>query len=257
MKDFIADEWQAILTHNQLTSFESIWQLSPPWFEPPNYRRGGWSGVAYLQLQRPEGGHIGVFLKRQQNHFCKTLRHPFRGIPTFARELKNIFRFRAASIPTLEPIYYAERDANKNMRVILMTEELTGYQSLERWSQQWAEEGWPALPIKNKILQTMASVIQRMHSQRIRHGCLYAKHLFLKINPQDNSVDVRMIDLEKAKRSLRLLSCQIRELAALHKHTPCWRVIDRMRFFNYYFNVQQFNKKARQLWRAVEKRSRR
>ena len=56
MKDYLADDWQRIFEFNGLRSFDDFWKLEAQWFEEPNQRRGGWSGVARCELKRPEGG---------------------------------------------------------------------------------------------------------------------------------------------------------------------------------------------------------
>ena len=78
------DDWQQILFDNNLDDFDDIWKLKTKWFEPPNIRRGGWSGVVKIDLDTPQG-KIGIFIKRQQNHITKTFIHPIRGMLTFER----------------------------------------------------------------------------------------------------------------------------------------------------------------------------
>ncbi len=83
MKEFVGSGWKKILELNELESFDSIWELDAAWFEEPNKRRGGWSGVSRISLKTEEGGSVGVFLKRQENHNTKTLAKPVNGEPTF------------------------------------------------------------------------------------------------------------------------------------------------------------------------------
>ena len=107
MKDFINERWRPILAHNGLTSFDALWKLKADWFEEPNQRRGGWSGVSRCELALPGGGMRAVFLKRQENHKARLWTHPLRGAPTFLREFRHIQHYRACGIPTLEPVYFA------------------------------------------------------------------------------------------------------------------------------------------------------
>ena len=92
MNEFIAPEWQPILAFNGLRSFDDFWEFEANWFEEPNQRRGGWSGVARCELKVPEGGTRRVFLKRQENHTTRTFTHPIRGMATFVREFRQILR---------------------------------------------------------------------------------------------------------------------------------------------------------------------
>ncbi|HZV99605.1 MAG TPA: hypothetical protein VFF74_11500, partial [Methylophilaceae bacterium] len=68
MQTFIAPQHQALLEQNLLDNFERVWTYKAPWFEEPNSRRGGWSGVGRLVLKDTQGNEQGVFLKRQENH---------------------------------------------------------------------------------------------------------------------------------------------------------------------------------------------
>ena len=89
MKDFISDRWRPILAHNGLSAFDALWKLEAPWFEEPNHRRGGWSGVSRCELALPGDGSTGIFLKRQENHRARLWTHPVRGAPTFLREFRH------------------------------------------------------------------------------------------------------------------------------------------------------------------------
>ena len=88
------------LSASQLADFEGLWSLSSDWHEAPNERRGGWSGVSRHVLN--DGS--AIFLKRPENHLCRTLRHPWRGIPTFYREDLNILRLGAHQVGTVEAL---------------------------------------------------------------------------------------------------------------------------------------------------------
>ena len=45
MKEYQANDWEQLAHSNGLDSFDAIWTLDIGWFEEPNQRRGGWSGV--------------------------------------------------------------------------------------------------------------------------------------------------------------------------------------------------------------------
>lgn len=78
-------------------------------------------GAAWLELNLPEGGSAAVFLKRQENHGYRTWRHPWSGIPTFAREFANTQQLREIGVPTLEPVYFAMDRQSMAGRAILLT----------------------------------------------------------------------------------------------------------------------------------------
>jgi len=220
---FASDKAQSLLLADGLVGFDQLWSLEASWFEEPNKRRGGWSGVSRYQL------HDGtlVFIKRQENHFCRDWRSLFRQIPTFRREFKNILTFQKHGIPTLEPIYFGQRTVHGKVQAILVTKALHGFQSLE--SPEYQSLSKLELLRRANLVSALGETIKRMHDSHFQHNCLYAKHVFIKINP-DLTVEVRLIDLEKAKRSFFRRTAMLRDLGTLHRHTKGWRSSDRLRF---------------------------
>lgn len=252
MKDHCPEKWQAILRHNNLDSFEGLWDLQADWFEPPNERRGGWSGVSRCELALPEGGKVGVFLKRQENHITRTLLQPF-GMSTFIREIENILRFKNAGIPALEPVYFGVRKVNGDLRAILCTEALDGYEPLEDLTERWSKEGWPERKDRRRLMQKVASVMSRMHDHKIQHNCFYPKHIFVRIT--DDTIDVRIIDLEKAKVKVLRRYATFRDLYALNRHAQYWSRTDRLRFLLIYLGREKLNTEAKVLWRRIVART--
>lgn len=254
MKDFINERWRPILAHNGLDDFNALWDLKAEWFEVPNRRRGGWSGVARCQLKLPEGGTRAIFLKRQENHGTFSWRHPLRGIPTFQREFRKIIHYKACGIPSLEPVYFAMRAIGKDQRAILVTEELTGFFSMEARAQQWLESGAPARPIRLRYLRAVAGLLAQMHAKGIQHNCFFPKHVFTRMDP-DGCVEARVIDLEKSRwRPARTLAAR-RDLYSLTRQSLCWSRTDRLWFFKAYLGIERLTPYAKWLWRDIEKRS--
>ena len=60
MQDYSANDWPSTAAANGLDSFESIWALDIGWFEEPNVRRGGWSGVSRYDVTSDDGRHEGI-----------------------------------------------------------------------------------------------------------------------------------------------------------------------------------------------------
>lgn len=252
MKDYFPDQWRDILRHNKLDSFDALWNLQADWFEPPNERRGGWSGVSRCELDSPKGGKVAVFLKRQENHVTRTLLHPF-GMSTFIREIENILRFKNAGIPALEPVYFAVRKVDGNLRAILCTEALDGYEPLEDLTERWLKEGWPERKKRQRLMQVVASVMSRMHDHKIQHNCFYPKHIFVRFT--ENAIDVRIIDLEKAKVKLLRRYATFRDLYALNRHAQGWSRTDRLRFLLLYLERKRLDRHAKELWRKIVTRT--
>ena len=254
MHDYLAPGWNEVLKHNGLGSFDAIWALKADWFEPPNKRRGGWSGVVRLEVRRLDGGIEVLFIKRQENHQRRTFCHPLAGEPTFKVEIKNINRLKRIGVPTLDEVYYAQRKLNGRWRAILITRELKGFQSLERLM-----EVWPAMDSachydkRRRLIATTAALIRRLHSHRLVHGTLYPKHLFIRL-AADRDPEICLIDLEKMRfawTSQRAARC---DLDCLNRRAQCWSQCDRLRFFKEYMGSQSLSKKERAFWGVLAQR---
>ncbi len=255
MKDYVNERWRTILAHNGLCGFDALWQLNTEWFEAPNQRRGGWSGVARCELKLPDGGTAAIFLKRQENHGTRSFWHPFSGVPTFLREFRRIMAYRQHSIPTLEPVFFGMRGHGSGQRAILATEELTGFVSLDNYEQGWACSGRPSRTERLSVLKAVAELLRAMHAHGIRHNCFFPKHVFIRINP-GGEVEARVIDLEKSSRRPLQLMCALRDLYSLgHYTSSAWSRTDRVWFFRQYLGVARLNAYAKWLWRGVVARS--
>jgi hypothetical protein len=256
MQDYWAEPWQAIFEHNGFCSFDDFWQLKADLFEEPNLRRGGWSGVARCELKLPAGGVRCVFLKRQENHLTKTWRHPIRGMATLLREFRNFRRFERSGVPTARVLYFGQRRCQGKLCAVLATEELTGFRSLEELTEHWCAQGWPPPEERHRIIEAIACVIRRMHDARLWHHCLWSKHIFLKPSADGAPVEVRIIDLEKARWTpLRRVAAR-GDLSSLHRDCPDWSRTDRVRFYKAYLQVPRL-RGAKKLWQAVADRSER
>ena len=86
---FLSTQYQQSLSSHQFDDFESIWTSEIKWFEEPNQRRGGWSGVGRIELSLGNENFLCLFVKKQQNHGRLTWRNPFNGEPTFRREFQR------------------------------------------------------------------------------------------------------------------------------------------------------------------------
>lgn len=253
MKDFVGERWRSILAYNGVVEFEALWAWQMPWFEPPNHRRGGWSGVSRCELKRPEGGYAVLFMKRQENHCARSWAHPIDGEPTFFREFRCLMHYRRSGIPTLEPVYFAARKDGSNHRAILITEALTGYLSLEAWIQSWQTQGVPELRVRRQVLSGLARLLREMHAQGIQHNCFFPKHVFVRVDAE--GADVRVIDLEKSRWRPLAVLCALRDLGTLNYYSQAWRRCDRLWFFRQYLGLDRLTPYAKWLCRAVLARS--
>ena len=254
MNDYLHKDWQTILANHQLDNFDAIWQLKADWFEPPNIDRGGWSGVVNVDLNADKE-KIGVFIKRQENHSTKTLRHPIRGIPTLQREFVNILSFQNQGLPTTEPLFFAKRIHNDKLQAILITKALTDYIPLS--SERFLPSGdlIQNAVHKRTLLIAVADTLRALHHHHFKHNCCYPKHILVK--PAGASWDIRIIDLEKLKRVFMRRHARFRDLYTLQKYANNWSTKDKMMLFKAYMQEKKLSAKSKALAKSIEKRTRR
>lgn len=255
MKDFIAPDWGPLAQRHGLDDFGALWELDIGWVEVPNRRRGGWSGVSRYAMQGRNGSDEVVYIKRQQNHTTRTLRHPFRGVMTFRREFRNLRRLQSYGVPVPDLLYFAERRVAGDRRAILILRELTGYASLEERLEYWKAHGLPERAVWQRLLRRLAGIARLMHRHRMRQNCFYPKHVF--IGGASDELDIRLLDFEKARRTLSVQRAMLRDLDTLNRHAPDLRTTDRLRFLLAYFGRQRVDGQVRQAWKRLVKLARR
>ena len=250
MKEFIAPAWQKTF-QKQALNFDRLWGLELPVVDTANIGRGrdGWSEVCMLVVGLLDGDEKRLILKRQKNHLTRTLLHPFRGIPTAEKELRNILHFKRLGIPTVEPVYFAKRRTWDGIQAILITEYLEGYRTLEEFVNTWQDEGWPKPSERNQIIRAIASLAGKIHRSGFQYNCLYPKHLL--ITRSKDAVSVRLIDLEKNKWRPLGDKRRIRDLETLLRRSQGWTQADRIRFLTAYFGIRRLDGRAKRLCRKV------
>jgi len=249
MKEFVGKGWERVLKLNKVDSFDSLWDLDASWFEEPNERRGGWSGVSKISLKTENGESVSVFLKRQENHNTKVWSSPLKGIPTFYKEFKNIQRFIEHGIPTVEPVYFGFRSVNGKSQAILVTKSLEGFESLN--SALYARNGelMGSRVLRETLMETVAGEVRRMHKHHFQHRCLYGKHIFVRLVGSD--WEVRFIDLEKLKRRLFYKQAVLGDLYTLPRRMLGWRQSDKLKFFKIYMQEAKLSPKSKSIWREI------
>ncbi|HBX57100.1 lipopolysaccharide kinase InaA family protein [Pseudomonas sp. UBA2684] len=211
MKDFIASEEHALLERHGLASYDALWALKLEAVDEPNTERGGWSSVYRLDL-----GETAFYLKRQSNYLTRSLTRPF-GEPTFAREFRNIQRYRELGIPALQAVFFAERKVAGEQRALLLTRALDGWQDLHDWLQQW-----PALPPAKQqaIVSACGLLARQLHACGQVHGCFYPKHIFLQ--ERGDGFVAQLIDLEKTRPLWLGMRDRIKDLEPLLRRANVW-----------------------------------
>lgn len=244
--------WQPILNANELNNFSTLWSLDTEWFEEPNIRRGGWSGVVRVPLTLANEKNINIFIKRQENHLSKTWCHPISGIPTFQKEYENLCLFHRYQIPTQELVYYASRVDKGDVQAILITQELADYFPLDKILPDNEANLIQNTQHRKSLLKAVARVVNKMHQHHMQHNSLYPKHIFAK--PLGIGWDVKFIDLEKAKRRLFKNTAIVRDLSTLQRHTLGLTTKEQIYFFKAYVNESILSPKSKTLWYQIQNR---
>lgn len=256
---FIDDHVRGLFQQNRLRGFADLWHLDAPWVEAPNERRRGTSGVFRYPLEAGDGAVQPVFVKRQSNHNTKTCRHPIRGVPTFLREYRYIRELRQAGIPVVDVWYYGQAVSGGVQHAILVTRALEGYVSLDQWfalDENRNDDGRV-----RAVLRSVVDAVKPIHARGIGHGSLYGKHIFVRTGAGDDAagaaVAIRLIDLERARRSLfhdRLIRM---DLSQLLRRTPGLGEKEREILLALYFDAPDRGRWRIRLRKAIETKTRR
>lgn len=167
-------------------------QIPGKWVEEPNRRRGGESGV---QRVLTADGRL-LYRKQQMGHIYRDLLHPF-GFPTAIRERDALRAAEALGVKVPTLVYSGCRKVNGEWQALLVTESLDGFSSLEDCYARGDRERWGEA-LHQRILQQYGSTLAKLNAGHWQHGCLYLKHVFVRVD--GDKIDVALIDLEKARR---------------------------------------------------------
>lgn len=211
MTDYLAAEDRALLERHGLASFEALWARKLDAVDEPNTTGSGWSSVFRLELEGQ-----GYYLKRQSNYLTRTLSHPF-GEPSFSREFRNISRYRRLGIPALQAVFYGQRKGGGEVRAILLTRALDGWDDLDsllaRWSTLTAAQ-------RTAVLHACGHLARRLHGKHQVHGCFYPKHIFLQATAA--GYQAQFIDLEKTRPLLFGQRDRVKDLEPLLRRVRAW-----------------------------------
>lgn len=207
MRDYIDEEFQLLLTANNLDGFSALRCAPLKAVDEPNTDRGGFSEVCVLPLLDASGVEQLFYIKRQYGHVTRSLLNPF-GEPTFRRELRNILLYQRYNIAALDAVYYSEEITENGLESILITRALAEYRPVSDFLTNWDEQ----LEITRlEWMTSIGNLIGRLHARRISHRCCYPKHLFVNLDLQPSA---RFIDLENARFSLMPIRSAIADLEA-------------------------------------------
>lgn len=195
------------------TQFNRWWLRTGEWVEAPNQRRGGESGVQILAPNTAEQSWL--YSKRQVGHRFISWRYPL-GRPTALREKEAMQALERLGVQVPKLIFYGAKKMGKDWHALLVTEALTGFISLEEWYVQQRTQ-----PIESAlfepVLEQIANSLYQMHAAGWQHGCCYAKHVFIKLNPR-HTPEVAFLDLEKARRRWPAHRAALHDIKQLGRH---------------------------------------
>lgn len=255
MLTFISDKFLALLKENQLDTFEKVWNHQVDWFEEPNERRGGWSGVGRIVLTQADGTMIGGYLKRQDNHCRTSWLHPFKGVPTFQREFE-MMRYLARQGVCAPEVMLFGRNPVGDLKTTLLTKELAGFKPLENLTEELFNTHRPSLSVQRPIIKAVALLARQLHAAKVQHRSFYPKHLF--VNMSDAQLpQVAVIDLEKSRINHVGILRSIIDLSVLNRHAKYWSRTRRMSFYLQYLGLKRLTPFAKWLCRRIVKRSNR
>ncbi|MGB0257531.1 MAG: lipopolysaccharide kinase InaA family protein [Coraliomargarita sp.] len=243
----IASEWHEALDAAGLLDIEAVTQRDFDWFEAPNKRRGGWSGVTRIVLNpdAPKAAHKAVFLKIQQNHFYVALNTGFRKRLTFEREntaLKALQAF-TSDIPPL--LLHATWQSGKDRGAIIITEAIDDYMPLDQWLKQNSTASEPAERL-DALLEALANSLRHIHANKWAHFGLFSKHVFIRKTPQA-SERIKLIDFEKTRKCWSTHACAIEDCSRFLRHTKELSRDSQLHFLKAYFQTDTFSPQQQRL----------
>jgi hypothetical protein len=114
----------------------------------------------------------------------------------------------------------AQRDESHEWRALLVTEALDGFDELRNWYAAGGREQYGEA-LHDQLLQELATHLARMHLGRWQHGCLYMKHVFVRIVGEgaDARAEIALLDLEKCRRRLTASAAARHDIKQLRRHS--------------------------------------
>ncbi|MBC2655920.1 InaA protein [Pseudomonas sp. MSSRFD41] len=210
--------------------FEYFWNEQGEWVEEPNRRRGGESGVQRLM----SGNGRQLYAKRQVGHIYRSWLHPF-GRPTVLREHDALRGLRLLEVTVPELVYCgARRGPEQQWQALLVTAALDGFVEIDNWYAAGERERHGEA-FHDQVLQSLATTLARMHKGRWQHGCLYSKHVFVRVDGDGDQARPRiaLLDFEKCRQRLSSKRAAAHDLKQLRRHSS-WSDTDWEKLYYFY-----------------------
>lgn len=239
---WMSPKWETQLKQAGLADIEQLTEREFDWFEAPNKRRGGWSGVTRIVLNpnQPANEQIAVFLKIQQNHFYRAPEKLFKKCLTFEREYTVLKKVGEISNSIPEVVLFAKWRKDSDVGSILITIALDEWYPLDKWIK--GDKGYeqPDEPTFQKALTAIALASREINDAGWVHLCYSAKHLFVR--PDANgSFKSCVIDLEKTRKHLRSNYRTMKDCSHFMRHTPNLTDAHKRHYLEAYFQTKNFS----------------
>lgn len=252
MKPVIAPHYCDLLTRHGLNTFESFWNLPRHFVEDLNVRRKGWSGVTRHTIVDGGARRFSMFVKLQENHTYCSPAHLFRWRPTFYRDFLNIRRLERIGVPTVEQVFYGERMDGDKLQAVLAIVALDGYREIN----SIFKDSSLGAPVRQAILHRIAETVWLMHCHRLQHNGLSGKHVMIKLGEGD-AFDMRILDLEKMRRSWSWLRTAVCDLEKFIRYTPTLTTAEHTEIVHHYARQLTPAHRAKLVWMINERIARR
>ncbi|MFZ5862143.1 MAG: lipopolysaccharide kinase InaA family protein [Nitrospirota bacterium] len=199
--------------------------------------------IMRMEVASPAGPRR-YFLKRHTGpvRWGERLRALCSGFaPSWGRKEWEVIRaFQQAGIPTMTPVAAGERRSGRGCESFVMTEELTGFRSLEALvpSRYSLPLDSAAVRGKRAFIRQVADLTRRLHGAGFNHRDWYLCHIFAR-REEDETWSLRVLDLQRVDRRRWFRRRWIvKDLAALNYSAPPGVVTasDRVRFLKAYLN---------------------
>ncbi len=186
-------QYRELLQLNQLTSAESLWNLTGESVKNVLKERG----TERCLLRDPQGNEQEFFIKRylpiplrEKLKNSLTLK-PFNF--TAQEEWEAIIAFHHYELPTMVPVAVAQLPDGRSCNLTLG---IKNYKRASEWLPQLAD-----VERKERFITRCAEYIGKMHSYGLAHQDCYLVHLFIV---EDEDDQIYLIDLQRVLRRDKL-----------------------------------------------------
>jgi hypothetical protein len=170
-------------------------------------------------------------------HIYRSWRYP-QGRPTVLRERDALLGLSELKVNVPELVFCGAKQAqDKQWRALLVTSALDGYIEIQDWYAAGGREQYGEA-VHDRVLQAVAQNLARMHLGRWQHGCLYIKHVFVRVTGTEQAVqvDAALLDLEKCRQRLTPYKAASHDLKQLRRHSS-WSDTDWRKLIYFYETV--------------------